>query len=404
MILVISLILFMIFLIYSIRPINHEPYKIDEVKISWTNKSGIEGTVNKWILVLVNSSGVELHRLENTDVNNRKNFTNVTIPFIQNKDFDDKIFGENKLKVYWNTVNDDNNLLLTTNITFNRDDFSASISNLVLTDNNFNFIVEIPYQINGALDNWCNHDGAVHQDVPGCGRICSDSNNNGRKDQGTWGSWKTTSVNCPAAKLDDIWKEVNGTRTLKVGKVSQPSKDCVLSGWTNSGGCSKTCGNGNQLQYKYVTSAQTGDGKCNIPPNQTVPCNTHNCPPINCQMGNWYNSGGCSKTCGGGTQRQYRNIIQQPANGGAVCGATSQDVPCNTHQFNRIYNDLHGGNDVIGYYPLEECKSRCASNNTGQKYTCQAFLHRSDNNACRIYNTQSPRNNIPGGYTAWLKC
>ena len=39
MILVISLILFMIFLIYSIRPINHEPYKIDEVKISWTNKS-----------------------------------------------------------------------------------------------------------------------------------------------------------------------------------------------------------------------------------------------------------------------------------------------------------------------------------------------------------------------------
>lgn len=130
MILIVSIILFIFFLIYSIRLINREPYKIDEVKISWGNKSGIEGNVNKWILVLVNSSGVELHRLENTDVNNRKNFTNVTIPFIQNKDFDDKIFGENKLKVYWNTVNDDNNLILTTNITFNRDDFSVKLSDI----------------------------------------------------------------------------------------------------------------------------------------------------------------------------------------------------------------------------------------------------------------------------------
>jgi len=162
MILVISLILFMIFLIYSIRPINHEPYKIDEVKISWTNKSGIEGTVNKWILVLVNSNGVELHRLENTDVNNRKNFTNVTIPFIQNKDFDDKIFGENKLKVYWNTVNDNNNLLLTTNITFNRDDFSASISNLVMTDNNF--IFEKKNGTSGTLT-WSLYTGAYFPDI-----------------------------------------------------------------------------------------------------------------------------------------------------------------------------------------------------------------------------------------------
>ena len=82
-------------------------------------------------------------------------------------------------------------------------------------------LAEIPYQIElSAADGWCIHPTAVHQDVPGCGRICSDSTNKGSKDQGTWGPWESTSVNCPAAKLDEIWHVVNGIRTLKVGSVS----------------------------------------------------------------------------------------------------------------------------------------------------------------------------------------
>ena len=32
----------------------------------------------------------------------------------------------------------------------------------------------IPHQISSGADGWCWHDGiTVHQDVPGCGRICS---------------------------------------------------------------------------------------------------------------------------------------------------------------------------------------------------------------------------------------
>ena len=84
-------------------------------------------------------------------------------------------------------------------------------------------LTSIPHQIelSSAADGWCtNSVTAVHQDVPGCGRICSDPVNKGSKDKGTWGPWETTTVDCPGAKLDDIWKLENGVRTLKVGTYS----------------------------------------------------------------------------------------------------------------------------------------------------------------------------------------
>jgi|MDTC01.1.fsa_nt_gb fibro-slime domain-containing protein len=84
-------------------------------------------------------------------------------------------------------------------------------------------ITEIPHQIpSAAPGGWCNHANAVHQDVPGCGRICSDSNTVGSKDKGTWGSWDAYpgSVNCPAAKLDQVWKMEGGSRKLAIGNYS----------------------------------------------------------------------------------------------------------------------------------------------------------------------------------------
>jgi len=42
-----------------------------------------------------------------------------------------------------------------------------------------------PYQIDLGRD-WCNHAGAVHQDVPGCGRVCSDATHRGVKNKHIW--------------------------------------------------------------------------------------------------------------------------------------------------------------------------------------------------------------------------
>ncbi len=83
----------------------------------------------------------------------------------------------------------------------------------------------IPHQINLAGD-WCGHEGAVHQDVPGCGRICSDTENVGKKDIGAWGKWESTysKIACPEAKLDKIWKDDDGgKKKLVIGSPSTNS-------------------------------------------------------------------------------------------------------------------------------------------------------------------------------------
>lgn len=137
MIQVVIIILFIIFLIYSIRSLNKsETYTINNLNISWGNKSGVEESVNKWILVLENSDGDELHKIENTDIENRINFKPVTIPFIENKEFDQKIFGDNKLKVYYNQKSD-NNIVITTNVTFDKNDFSATLSDIEYINRSF---------------------------------------------------------------------------------------------------------------------------------------------------------------------------------------------------------------------------------------------------------------------------
>jgi hypothetical protein len=81
----------------------------------------------------------------------------------------------------------------------------------------------IPHQIPSGADGWCNHANSVHQDVPGCGRICSDTANVGSKNKNTWGSWDKYpgSVDCPAAKLDEVYQVIDGKRSLRVGKVSE---------------------------------------------------------------------------------------------------------------------------------------------------------------------------------------
>lgn len=76
----------------------------------------------------------------------------------------------------------------------------------------------IPHQIGLGADGWCIGTDSVHQDVPGCGRICSSAINIGSKRDGTWGPWadnSTVASTCTGAKLDEIWElQDDGTRKL----------------------------------------------------------------------------------------------------------------------------------------------------------------------------------------------
>ena len=91
----------------------------------------------------------------------------------------------------------------------------------------------IPHQIGLGTDGWCVETDAVHQDVPGCGRICSTAINVGSKRDGTWGPWadnSTVASTCVGAKLDEIWElQDDGIRKLADGYVvsSPPTAEAV---------------------------------------------------------------------------------------------------------------------------------------------------------------------------------
>jgi len=126
MILVLAIILFIIFLIYSIRPSKSEEYTLEGLKLSWANKASIEGVVTKWIVTLKDSSGSVIHTYENSDAGNLKDFTDVTMNIVNNKEFDENIIGDNTLELYYNDIKPDTKLYTKT-VTFTEDDFGMSL-------------------------------------------------------------------------------------------------------------------------------------------------------------------------------------------------------------------------------------------------------------------------------------
>ena len=362
MIPLLAIILFIIFLIYSIRPRKSEEYTLEGLKLSWFNKAGIEGVVTKWIVTLKDSSGSVVHTYENRDTGNLKDFTDVTMNIVDKKEFDDKIIGNNTLELYYNEVKPDTKLY-TKIVSFTQDYFGMSLDTSNLEEivpnidcvgkyiklkrnkttegaerfacgpqddsdrhycqfwkhkietekegtgkacsraNNFVIktqwptettaskrigtpfqndpnpntdenvlnnpqyykkiwdnapspITEIPHQLPSPTDGWCGHANSVHQDVPGCGRICSDVNAVGSKNKNTWGSWDKYpgSIDCPAAKLDQVYQVVNGKRSLKVGKFSEPNKPTYT---INKGKRFRP----SKMKYRYVNKSNGSTSK-----------------------------------------------------------------------------------------------------------------------------------------------
>lgn len=127
MIHILAIILFIIFLIYSIRLNKSEEYTIDSLKVSWVNQANIEGIVTKWIFTLKDSSESVIHTYENSDVNNLKDFTDVNMNIINNKEFDAGIIGDNTLEMYYNETKESNKLHTKT-VKFTQDDFGYIIN------------------------------------------------------------------------------------------------------------------------------------------------------------------------------------------------------------------------------------------------------------------------------------
>lgn len=96
--------------------------------------------------------------------------------------------------------------------------------------------------------------------------------------------------------------------------------DCEVSEWKDEGGCSLSCGGGQQKQTREIDVQVMHGGKACPGLAQYVECNTQPCP-IDCQMTDWEKVGECTLSCGTGQQDYSREVRTATAFGGVECPA-----------------------------------------------------------------------------------
>ncbi|XP_038063563.1 A disintegrin and metalloproteinase with thrombospondin motifs 6-like isoform X2 [Patiria miniata] len=179
------------------------------------------------------------------------------------------------------------------------------------------------------------------------------------------------------------------------------------SSWQNQGSCSRTCGGGQQTQIRYCTNPvpQNGGAYCVGSSTQTINCNTQSCPSVvNGGWSSWQNQGSCSRTCGGGQQTQYRYCNNPvPQNGGAYCSGNSYQVAdCNVQACG-----TDGGWSNWGEYSA--CSVSCGYGHRSRYRTCTNPAPQNGGQTCTGSSTEyqqcsnSLACSVPvnGGWSSW---
>ena len=121
--------------------------------------------------------------------------------------------------------------------------------------------------------------------------------------------------------------------------VNCNERPCPVDGnysvWSKFGPCSQTCGNGTQLRTRHCNNPlpRFGGRNCSAlgPSIDTRFCNIRPCP-IHGNLSQWSEFSGCSKTCGLGVRIRYRYCTNPvPRHGGDNCtelGSTSDVISC----------------------------------------------------------------------------
>lgn len=119
-------------------------------------------------------------------------------------------------------------------------------------------------------------------------------------------------------------------------------QDCEVSAWTSQG-CSKSCGGGQQNFFRQVVAPADKGASC-PPLAMQQSCNTQACP-IDCSMGEWSGWTSCSAKCGGGVKQRLRRTKQRAQHGGKLCGVESESEGCGcqiSYRGPRAYTGLKG--------------------------------------------------------------
>lgn len=113
-------------------------------------------------------------------------------------------------------------------------------------------------------------------------------------------------------------------------------KECTTTktkgDWKDTTACTKKCGGGTKNQESSVVDTYT-NGTCPGKKTQSVACNTMSCcSKTTTTYGGWSGWSGCSKKCGGGTQKRTRSVTVKSAYDGSLCSSTTEtgSQACNT--------------------------------------------------------------------------
>ncbi|KAM6165457.1 hemicentin-1 [Erethizon dorsatum] len=159
-----------------------------------------------------------------------------------------------------------------------------------------------------------------------------------------WSPWRPCSVTCGNG-IQKRSRLCNNPLPVNGGKLCQGShsemrncqnKPCPVDGdwseWSLWDECTKSCGRGNQTRTRTCNnpSPQHGGRPCEGNAVEIIMCNIRPCP-VHGAWSPWQPWGGCSKSCGEGTQMRTRLCNNPPPSfDGSYCsGAETQMQVCN---------------------------------------------------------------------------